>query len=154
MGFHLFKHIVIALIAAAGIAGCAASEICLSNQHAVQVSFISLYDNEDTTLNDISVYGLDQTELIYESASLSELFLPLRFDKDTTTFILKTPKTQNTISFVHHKALDFISGECGYVFSYALDSIITTGNAIDSTSIVYPSINYGEDVENVEIYIY
>ena len=156
MGFHLIGRSFAALMVAIGLSACAASEICLSNQHAVQVHFISYYTKKDTTIEKVSMYGLGRTDSIYSSEKLSEVFLPLSFDNDpgSTAFVLKTATASDTLLFNHQKELDFISGECGYVFQFSLDSMKSTDNTIDSISIVYPTIKYGEDVQNVELYIY
>jgi hypothetical protein len=156
MGVHLIWRLGIVLIVMLGIGGCAATELCLSNQHAVQVSFVSTYQNTDTTLKSVSIYGLGRTDSIYSSQSLSKVFLPLSFDNepDTTSFVIKVKDDTDIIRFVHRKELDFISGECGYVFKFTLDTVLTSRETIDKALIVYPTIKYGEDVQNVTIYIY
>lgn len=156
MGVHLIWRLGIVLIAMLGIGGCADTELCLSNQHAVQVTFVSTYQNTDTTLKSVSIHGLGRSDSIYSSQSLSEVFLPLSFDNepDITSFIIKVKDDTDIIKFFHHKELDFISGECGYVFKFTLDSVITSRETIDKALIVYPTIKYGEDVQNVTIYIY
>lgn len=137
------------------IGGCNESGICLSNQHAVQVSLISAHTGKDTTLT-TSVFGAGRSDSVYASQALSKLFLPLEFDHDpdTTFFVIKTKTTADTLAFLYRKELDFISGECGYVFSFTIDGVAHTTNKIDYSTIVYPTVKYGEDLTNVQVYIY
>jgi hypothetical protein len=136
---------------------CSSSDICLSNQHAVQVKLLSLYSKTDKdTVVEVTAIGLGRTDSVYKKEKLSDLFLPLKFDKDTdtTSFVVKLNTGVDTIYFLHRKQLDFVSGDCGYVFSFEVDSVWFTRNPIDSAVVSYPIVKYGEDATNVKIYIY
>jgi hypothetical protein len=139
------------------LTACAGQEICLSNQHAVQVSLLSVYSktDKDTSLS-ISAVGLGRLDSVYSNNKLSQLFLPLSFDQepDTTSFLVKFNKTVDTLHFIHQKKLDFVSGECGYVFRFTLDSVWFSRNTLDSAIIIYPTIQYGEDATNVKLFVY
>jgi len=139
---------------------CNNEEICLSNQDAVQVSFYSYYStaDKDTSLKHVSIYGLGRTDSLYADTTISKAFLPLSFDSDpaTTTYVIQIDDVKDTITFAHSRELDFVSGDCGYVFKFMLDaenSYVTSHN-IDEVVVVNPSIKYSEDAENVKIYIY
>jgi hypothetical protein len=141
------------------MAGCEGDEACLSNQHAVQIQFLSAWaaNDKDTTLNKVSLTGLldgIEQDSIYRIQNLSELFMPLRFDSDTTTFILSARTIRDTIRFVHRSELDFISGECGYIFAFEIDTVLSTEAFIDSVAIDYPFVRYGESTNNIRLYIY
>ena len=135
---------------------CQGEEACLSNQHAVQVGMYSAWTEEDkdTTLNNVSLVGLERVDSIYQDESVSELFMPLDFERDTTTFVLSAQTLRDTLSFVYSSELDFISGDCGYIFSFELDTILHTRAFIDSASVSYPFVEYGESLENIKLYIY
>ena len=140
---------------------CNAEDFCLSNQHAVQTglySYNSVPNDKDTTLTDVSIYGVGKTDSIYESVSLQKAFLPLSFLNDTTQFVIfLTQLKSDTIKFVYRKELNFISGDCGYIFDFHLDTVLFSSSAyriIDSVSIAYSEVKYGEDIENVKIYIH
>ncbi|MBN2165244.1 MAG: hypothetical protein JW717_03105 [Marinilabiliaceae bacterium] len=144
-----------------GLSSCSNSDLCLSNQHAVQLGFYSARtstasNDKDSVLTDVSIYGLGKTDSVYESKSINKVFLPLSFanDPDTTSFIIRARDYYDTISFVHSKELDYISGDCGYIFKFSVDTVLFTTLIIDSVAIAYPKINYGEDIENVKVYIY
>ena len=149
-------RITLALILLGVVVRCETDEACLSNQHAVQATLLSAWweEDTDTTLSDVSVIGLDMSDSIYNEESLSDLFLPLRFDTDTTSFIISNKTLKDTLHIVSAKELDFISGECGYIFSFEIDTIMHSSAFIDSVSIIYPNIKYGETTENIKLYIY
>ncbi len=135
---------------------CQGEEACLSNQHAVQVGMYSAWsaEDKDTTLNNVSLVGLERTDSIYQNEDVSELFMPLNYERDTTTFILSAKTLRDTLSFVYSSELDFISGDCGYIFSFELDTILHTRAFIDSAFVQYPLVKYGESFENIKLYIY
>ncbi len=138
------------------LVACQRDEACLSNQNAVQAGFYSAWSttDKDSTLSDVSVYGLGVADSVYSVESLSDLFLPLSFSSDTTGFVIGVKTLRDTLWMVHRKELDFISGNCGYVFSFELDTILHTGAFIDSVAIDYSSVRYGESAENIKLYIY
>jgi hypothetical protein len=148
---------VLTVCGIACLAACAGQDICLSNQHAVQVSLLSVYSktDKDTSLA-ISAVGLGRQDSVYSNDNLSQLFLPLSFEQepDTTSFLVQFNKTIDTLHFIHRKKLDFVSGECGYVFRFTLDSIWFSRNTLDSAIIIYPTIQYGEDATNVKLFVY
>ncbi|MFT3737270.1 MAG: DUF6452 family protein [Breznakibacter sp.] len=142
------------------LSACNSQDICLSNQHAAQIKLVSLYTTTSTTDKDttltVSVWGIGRTDSVYSSQSLSSLFLPLKFDgdPDTTSFILKLNTSIDTIYMVHRKELDFVSGDCGYVFRFEIDTVWFTHNTLDSVSISHPIIKYGEDATNIKLFVY
>ncbi|MFO8001819.1 MAG: DUF6452 family protein [Marinilabilia sp.] len=138
------------------LSGCDNDEACLSNQNSAQVKMYSAWseDDRDSTLSNVSLVGIDRTDSVYSDQTLSELFMPLDFESDTTTFVLSAQTLKDTISFVHSSELDFISGECGYIFSFEIDTFMHTDAFIDSAAIEHPFIEYGESVENIKLYIY
>ncbi|ASB49196.1 DUF6452 family protein [Alkalitalea saponilacus] len=151
-----FKFLFIILFVAMMLpASCTQDQICLSNQSAVQVELVSFHTNRDTTLAGTTIFGLDRSsERIYDSISVSRLFLPLSFSSDTTAFVISSDNYLDTIWFRHQSEMEYISRECGFTFNFELDTIWFTNTFIDSVSIIYPLVNYGEDFQNVQIYIY
>ncbi|PRZ01846.1 hypothetical protein BY457_102254 [Marinilabilia salmonicolor] len=137
--------------------GCEGEEACLSNQHAVQARLYSAWStsDKDSTLENVSLIGIDMSDSIYREQRLSELFMPLNFESDTSTFVLGVSETlKDTLSIVYSKELDFISRDCGYVFTFDLDTILYSRSIIDSVSIAYPTVKYGESTANIKLYIY
>lgn len=137
--------------------GCEGEEACLSNQHAVQARMYSAWStsDKDSALENVSLIGLDMNDSIYREQQLSELFMPLDFESDTSTFVLGVSETlKDTLSIVYSKELDFISRDCGYIFTFELDTILHSRSFIDSVSIAYPTVKYGESTANIKLYIY
>ncbi len=148
--------IVWAVIIIIFFGGCSIDEACLSNQNAAQAGFYSAWSvvDKDSLLTDVSVFGLDRTDSLYRKESLRELFLPLDFNRDTTAFVIAVKTLKDTLWMIHSKELDFISGNCGYFFSFELDTVMFTRAFIDSVAIGYPSVKYGESEQNIKLYIY
>jgi len=136
--------------------GCESEEACLSNQHAVQAGFFSATSetDKDSTLAEVSLFGLDREDSIYAKESLSELFIPLDFERDTVSFKVVAKTMEDTLNIAYQKELDFISRDCGYIFSFHIDTVWHTNAFIDSVALEYPDIKYGETVENIKLYIY
>ena len=133
------------------------SDFCLSNQQSVQSGFFSSYytTDTDTTVSDVIIYSTGIDSIPYDTATVKKMFLPLSMLNDTSQYIIEINKLRDTLSFVHTKELNFVSGECGFVFTFELDTILYTEKSfIDSVAIDYSSIVYGENIENVKIYLY
>ncbi len=156
----MVNFFVLAILISLSMVGCEGDEACLSNQHSVQAEFVSAWSAIDTTLIEVSVVGLTPsidtalTDSVYRNQNLSELFMPLDFENDTTSFILSAQTLRDTIRFVHRSELDFISGECGFIFSFHIDTVLHTNAFVDSVSISYPEVIYGESTENIQFHIY
>ena len=156
----LVNFIVLAIPILLSTMGCDSDEACLSNQHSVQAGFMSAWSANDTTRGEVSLVGMTRSmdtaliDSVYRKQNLSELFMPLDFESDTTSFILTAQTLRDTIRFVHRSELDFISNECGFIFSFHLDTVLHTNAFVDSVSISYPEIIYGESTENIQFHIY
>ncbi|MCW3806033.1 DUF6452 family protein [Plebeiibacterium marinum] len=152
----LFLAIIVLVIA------CNESDdFCLSNQQSVQAGFYSAETGNDSTVSDVSFISLPgdgiilENDTLYNSESLSNSFLPLSMASDTTKYLVKILNQKDTITFIHSKELSFVSEECGFVFSFELDTVIYTDiSFIDSVAIDYTSIKYNESTENVKIFLY
>jgi hypothetical protein len=137
--------------------GCQGEEACLSNQHAVQAGLYSAWSegDKDSTLQAVSLVGIDRIDSIYRTQRLSVFFMPLNFESDTSTFVVAVSATlKDTLSVVYRKELDFISRDCGYIFTFDIDTILYSNAFIDSVAIAYPTVKYGESTENIKLYIY
>ncbi len=129
-------------------------ELCLSNQQSVQVQLKSKYTKKDTTLK-LTVYSTGIDSMVYDTIDVKNLFLPLSMINDTSEFILKVKTSRDTLRFIHSKELNYISKECGFIFDFDLDTILYSDYLfIDSISIINKSIIYGQNINNVEVYIY
>lgn len=154
-----FKNFVFAVFVVLLVlpAACTQDEICLSNQHAVQTGFYSGRSavDKDTVLQNSSVFGVHpQRDSIYAEETFRSMFLPLSFNHDTTVYVIDNNSLKDTLWFSHSKEMAYISRECGFTFNFTLDSVWFTRVFIDSVAIDVKEVNYGENFENVKIYIY
>lgn len=152
------------LVVIAGAYACTDDSFCLSNQHAIQMSFYTMSSGteKDTTLTGLSIWGVNRVDsLIYDSLRVHEMYLPANLNYDSTQFVIKQEKLINeevisesdTIQFRYTRHLNYVSGDCGMTYNLVLDTIFHSTNIIDSVLISYPNVNYGENLENVKIYI-
>ena len=136
---------------------CTSDDVCLSYQHNVQTGFYSARSvtHADTTLSDVVIYGIGRADsALYNVSSINKLFLNLNLNQDYTGYVIHTKTLIDTIMFWYRKELTPISGTCGVTFSLTIDSVGYTNTFIDSVSIIYPYLQYKENAENVEIFIY
>ena len=127
----------------------------MSNQQSVQAGFYSSNSDKDSTVNNVVIYSVGIDSITYDTVSVSKVFLPLNMHKDTSEFIVEMNTLKDTIKFVHQKELNFVSGDCGFVFSFFLDTVIFTDKSFIDTIVVDNSeIIYNENFENVKIYLY
>ncbi len=109
---------------------------------------------KDTLINDI-VIKTSQGKTIYDTASnlstnsivVKQVTLPLSQNTDTSVFyFVFGNKAIDTISFFVERSLELISTSCGFNTRFALDSIKSTKNIIQSIQII--DYNIGEDKEH------
>jgi len=107
-------------------------------------------------VDSLSLFSPAWTDSIHSAnigASASFLF-SLSPDDDFTTIIITTKGLQekDTISFYHQKDMVFLSPECGFIFTFTIDSFINTENFIDSVKLVNNELTADEE-GNVKIYL-
>ncbi len=108
----------------------------------------------------ISLHGLNNDSLIYNSQTTSTLEFPLQKLDTISSFVLITSALQDTsivaildtIDFHHQNSEEFISLECGCVVTNTLVGISQTTNAIDSIVVVSPEVNL-QSKNNIKIYL-
>ncbi len=133
------------------------SEFCLSNQQSVQVGLYSSYQttDKDSTVSDLVVYSLGVDSILYDSVSINKLYLPLNMLENESQFIFKLDGKEDTVTFIHDKELDFVSGECGFIFKFYLDTVKYSDYSFIHTAIINDDeVIYNENFENVKIYLY
>ena len=135
--------------------GCNTDDICLSNQHALRAYFMSMEDKVRVQTTRTTIYGVGMSnDSIYKEETVSNMFLPLSFNRDTTSFLIFRQTLRDTIHFVHTKKMNFISRECGFTFDFVIDTVYYSNTFIDSVAIINRNVRYNENIDNVEIYIY
>ncbi len=130
-------------------------DMLMSYQHTVQVGLYSRSTHNDTTLTNVQVYGIGREDsLLYDTESVSTLFLNMNMNADTTKYVFKTQTLQDELFFSYRKRLSPVSGSGGITMELTLDSVGHTNVFIDSVSISYAEVNYNESIENVQIFVY
>jgi len=154
--------VVIVIVVASS---CDNSSLCQSGQNAIESGLYSASGEEgrDTTLNSFYLWGLNHPSdsMLLDSVRASKLYMPTDLNRDSTEFVIReetlvqgTVKGINdTLLFIYKKNLEYISGDCGFTYNLELDTVIHTNNLIDSVQIVYSSVVYSENIENVKIFI-
>ena len=150
--FHFI--ILIFLLLQLLFSGCNNDSICLSNQHALRAYFMSMEDKTRVQVLNTTIFGLGmENDSIYKEEDVANMFLPMAFSGDTTTFVIMVQTLADTIHFVNTKKMNFISRECGFTLDFVIDTVYFSNRFIDSVAIINPNIRYNENVDNVEIYI-
>jgi len=144
---------------------CDSSSLCLSGQNAIESGLYSASSgtDRDTSLNGFHMWGLNHPtdSLLLDSVRASKLYMPTDLNRDSTEFVIREEKLvlgevkgiNDTLLFIYQRNLEYVSGDCGFTYNIELDTVIYTNNLIDSVVVIYPSVSYSENIENVKIYI-
>lgn len=155
---------IIATLFVALLAGCGDTG-CHENRSSIaQAAFYaSNLPDQKITVDSITVYGVGQEQgalLVDCGRKVSSFALPFRIDADTTQFVihydakhLSSPSYNDTLTCVYRRYPYFISGDCGVVFNYSIDTIYYTRNILASAALVAKEVTNVEQ-ENIRIYYY
>ena len=106
----------------------------------------------DTTLSDLTIYGLTRSDsLLYDSASVSKILLPLNPSSDTTGFVFACRDAVDTFMVVYARQPHLLSYECGFVMYYRLNQAFLLGNLADSLRILQSDVTTDN---GTNIYLY
>ena len=99
------------------------------------------------TITGLTVKGIDAPgdSLLANSASLNELYLPLRAPTTTTSFEISRPGTDeatltDTITIDYRPIEFFHSIECGAMFNFDIKRAQCTNHGIDSIVVLTPLV--------------
>ena len=146
------------------LVGCS-SNGCHENRSSIPKAGLYAYNLPTSTikLDSVTLYGVGQKEnsLLLDCArNVTQFTLPFRNDADTTQFVIQydsyqlaTRGVRDTLTIIYERYPYFISGECGVVFNYAIDTVQHTVNLLDSVAIVTPEVT-NQDVETMRLYYY
>ncbi|MBC7552510.1 MAG: hypothetical protein H7257_00875 [Taibaiella sp.] len=94
--------------------------------------------------------------VIYKGAS-SAFTISLSPVADSCQWLVTTDSLNfpfDTLGFYYERKLKFLSNACGYTYFYALTSVTTTHNNIDSVIITNPSVTNDVNTKQLKIYIH
>lgn len=123
------------------LSSCASKE-CYDNQNTLPLAaFLSAQTGKQITIANLSVYGMGapNDSLLADNENINELYMPLRPDEPSSSFIFKyggsEPTLSDTVSFFYSSKPWFVSEACGVVYYFNIDSISHSANLIDSVAV-------------------
>lgn len=147
--------VILALIVAA--TGCNTSG-CLDNQSSIPLAgFYNSATGAAISIDSVNIGGVDAPNdslLLAMGTSASEVYLPLRFSKDVTSFYIQYDTLglwADTITMAYTAQPYFASEECGAMYRYTINHLTYTTLLIDSVTLV-DSLITNADVERIRIY--
>ena len=120
--------------------------------------YAGFYDtlNRACTLSYVSVYGLDEDSLLYDSTSLSLLALPLKPNLDETSFVMTIVNDStdacDTLCFYHTNNEWFLSMECNGIITHKLTNAKVTHHYIKSLTLEDREIKNEENI-HVKLFV-
>lgn len=100
-----------------------------------------------TAWDSLTVQGIGSDSVLYNnSKSVSQIFLPMQNDKDTTSYTMTYCGCTDTLSVVHSSNQQFVSVECGCVYEHAIRQVLYTRHWIDTVTIVSNEVLRGGGV--------
>lgn len=98
-----------------------------------------------TSAKGMSVWGVGRDSLIADSATVTNLALPLRKDADECAFILNHKSLSDTLYLAYTRDTQFISLACGCAVFARLDTVYSTSNYIDSIDVLNTNITTAKE---------
>ncbi len=151
---------MLVLLAACGSSGC------YENRSSIPIAalYASNAPSQAIAIDSVSLYGIGQSEqtmLLDCAKQVTTMTMPLRNDADTTIYVIQydmkalshTTRYNDTITWIYTRYPYFISGDCGVVFNYAIDTIYYTCNLLDSLAIMVDEVT-NVSQETIRLYYY
>lgn len=139
---------------------------CHENRSSIASAGLYAYNSptKAITIDSISLYGIGQhsDSLLLDCARrVSTMNMPFRNDADTTQYVIQydmkalanTTRYNDTLTWVYKRYPYFVSGDCGVVFNYAIDTVHCTYNMIDSIAVVVDEVT-NHSQETIRLYYY
>ena len=158
-------YVILSLLATlVSMVGCGSSG-CYENRSSIPTARLYAYNNPTQTItaDSLSLYGIGQPsgELLLDCARrVSAMTMPLRNDADTTQFVIRydakafsLSRYNDTLTWIYRRYPYFISGDCGVVFNYAIDTLYYTRNMLDSVAVMVDEVT-NQDQETIRLYYY
>ena len=156
-----------AIMLAVGMTACSSSDLCMQDMKVrlkiqfrqMQYDVSSEQNKEQSRSANVIIYGAGIDSLLYDSATVSSVELPLQKMSDTTVFVIKqlyqgatdTLYVADTLWIAHENEVEFVSMECGGAIISHIKGLSWTINMIDSVTIVDENVVRGGD-NNLKIY--
>ena len=154
----------IAFVAAMTAGVSCSSSGCSDNRSSIPLAgFYSYGSHKAITLDSLEIFGIGapgDSMLLTSGKSATQVYLPLRANRDDVTFEIKyTEKVLaqygvfDRISIGYTTIPYFASEECGAMYRYRITSIDHTRNILDSVAVTAPdSVITNVDIESMQLY--
>lgn len=147
---RLLTHIALALLLVPSllVASCS-NDSCYDNGSALPLATFYIGDDQQS-ISGLSIMGIDVPgdNMLIDSTSVDEVYLPLRASVSTTSYTLwrwvsidtSMVLVQDTITLDYEAVAYFHSTECGAMYNFDIQSINHTRHGIDSVVLLTPLI--------------
>lgn len=130
---------------------CKDSPCDLKTNSVLQVGFYTLISKTAILSPDTltAIYGIgEEGKLLYKDTAFSTVFFPLSQNHDTSSFVINSKGTVDTLTLIYTRQLKLISKECGFAILFTIGTVKSSKNKFDSISIINPAINttYAENI--------
>jgi hypothetical protein len=142
---------------------CSCEEFCEgSNRTAAVINFYSAETKLSATVRVDALQGVGNDSVLFRSASLQSVLLPLKPGADTTAYIIRTSMVAgdvmvaetDTLIIVYTRHAGFVSSECGCAgFAEITSAYVGGRHLIDSVAVSNPNVgivSYRSQVINAE----
>lgn len=137
---------IIATIAAVSLLWACNTAGCTDNRNSLPLAgFYSMATGEAIAVDSLAVWGVGapgDSLLLTPDVSASQLYLPLRSEKESTAFCfayrmadLDFEELQDTITLHYMSSPWFISEDCGAGYRYTITRLDHTSHLIDSVGL-------------------
>ncbi len=153
----------VAAVGLSGLTGCSNSS-CTDNQSALPLmGFYDYATGNSVTINSINFGGVGapgDSLLIQSGESNSQVYLPFRANASSTAFYFNYQLTDNeaynalyndTITFYYTASPYFASNECGAMYQYRINRVVSTYHLIDSIAVV-DSLITNVELERIKVF--
>lgn len=142
---RLFYIAALATLSGAILEGCNTTG-CTENQNSVPLAgFYSMSTGDAVAIDSLAISGEgapNDSLLLGPSERGSQVYLPLRSDRNVTTFVIKYMQksladygVEDRITFYYESTPWFASEECGAMYHYRITRVSHTSQILDSVGI-------------------
>jgi len=151
---RLFPVILLLLIS------CSVQEICDDDYQPEVILRLKTVEESivrDSIVAGVTFYGVREGKpdsLIYDSASLSRVSLPLDPGHSHSAFIMEWNQQKDTIQINHLNESYLISYTCGFSSVFTIENVHFSGNRIVNADIIQAEVISEEETNEEHIWIY
>jgi len=134
---------------------CTTQEVCEEDLKAEAIATFKTVDNgieSDTVLSGVTIFGIRddmKDSLLYDSAKVSKIYLPLNPNKEWSIFVLKIQDLADTLNIYHTSTAYLVSYTCGFSSNFEISSIHSTRNIVKNVELINKDV-YAEESEITE----